>query len=113
MRLLSFLRIFGRSAPTPPTISDVTIQARIIRRLMHDGWIDTPIARSLGVEHPTNIFTRLRRMGLLYEADCAHGHVWVAAKTSRRLYKRHRWTGKVPAGWKLKDRRCQRRGDTQ
>jgi hypothetical protein len=45
------------------------------------------------------MFTRMRRMGLLYQHDNPFGHVWLPNRSGNGKYKRHRWTGYLPSSF--------------
>lgn len=112
MNLLSSLHdLFRRPAPLAPTAHQNTIQARVIRKLMAEGWIDARTVLHMGTTDAHKMFTRLRRLGVLFEANDLCGHVLVPNHSGQACFRRHKWTGKVPPGWdKTEERRCRQRG---
>lgn len=101
------------SAPPQATKHQLNVQALAIRRLILTGWIDAMEAQKLGTTDARKIFTRLRRMGLLYEANDPKGYVEVPNRSGHGRYRRHRWTRKFPPGWTSPfsgERRARKRG---
>jgi len=88
----------GKS-PKPPTVSQLGIQARAIKHLIATGWIDARTVLNMGTNDANKMFLRLRRAGLLFDANDPAGHVWLDNHSGHGRYKRHRWTGKLPNGW--------------
>ncbi|MGO8502795.1 hypothetical protein AB9F35_15020 [Rhizobium leguminosarum] len=104
MKILSLLsKLWHAERPKPPTVSQVGVQARAIRHLIAIGWIDSRTVLNMGTNDATKLFTRLRRLGLLYDAEDANGHLWMANKSGHGQYKLHRWTGKLPESWVQND----------
>ncbi len=91
----------------PPTVHQTTIQARVIRKLMAEGWIDARTVLHMGTTDAHKMFTRLRRIGVLFDANDPNGHKLVPNHSGQSCFRRHKWTGHVPAGF---DRRKVKRG---
>ncbi|WP_442577842.1 hypothetical protein ACSBOB_20055 [Mesorhizobium sp. ASY16-5R] len=102
------LRMMGKrptgKLPKPRTASQLGIQADVIRRLIRYGWIDARTVLHMGTTDAHKMFTRLRRIGVLYGADDANGHVLLPNHSGSGRYRRHRWTGRVPSGFERRKR---------
>ncbi len=108
--LQSLKNLWQGKRPAPPTVSQVGIQARAIRHLIATGWIDARTVLNMGTNDATKMFSRLRDAGLLFHHADPAGHVWLDNHSGHGKYKRHRWTGKVPANWQTSERRKRLRG---
>ncbi|TBG37137.1 hypothetical protein ELG78_09160 [Rhizobium leguminosarum] len=100
MKILSLLsKLWQAERPKPPTVSQVGVQARAIRHLIARGTIDARTVFLMGTTDAHKMFTRMRRMGLLFDANDPNGHTLVTNKSGSGQFRRHKWTGKLPAGW--------------
>lgn len=105
---LSFLtRFFTRPAPKPPTVKQQGIQARAIRHLIAHDVITAWDIIQMGTTDAHKMLTRMRRMGVLYDADDCSGHHVVKNASGHGHHRRHYWTGKLPPKWSWAD--CERR----
>lgn len=107
--MVSLQTFLGITKPPEPTVSQTGVQARAIRHLIATGWIDARTVQRMGTTDPRKMFTRMRRMGLLHDANDARGFVLVKNNSRRGEHRLHKWTGKVPTSWeKPKTERRQR-----
>jgi hypothetical protein len=96
---LSILTLFRRNLPKAPTVSQTGIQARAIRHLIANGRIDAWTIIQMGTTDAHKMLTRMRRLGLLYDANDRSGHVLVRNRSGSGQHRVHRWTGKLPPAW--------------
>ena len=96
---LALLNLFRRPVPKPMTVSQEGIQARAIRHLIAHGTITARDVLDMGTNDYGKMFTRMRRMGLLYPADDPNGHRWQHNRSGHGRHKVHFWTRKVPQSW--------------
>ncbi|NEJ15491.1 hypothetical protein GR211_21990 [Rhizobium leguminosarum] len=69
MKILSLLsKLWQADRPKPPTVSQMGVQARAIRHLIARGSIDARTVFLMGTTDAHKMFTRMRRMGLLFDA---------------------------------------------
>lgn len=103
MKILSSLlsKLWQAERPEPPkvTVSQVGIQARAIRHLIAHGTIDARTVFLMGTTDAHKMFTRLRRMGLLFDGNDPCGHTLVKNRSGNGYFRRHKWTGKLPESW--------------
>ena len=97
---MSILSIFRCPAPPAQTEHQLGVQARAISYLIRHGVIDAVTVINMGTTDAHKMFTRMRRMGLLYAADNPKGHFTVPNKQGSSCRRYHYWTGKKPAGKK-------------
>lgn len=106
---LAFLDLFRRRpAPKPMTVSQIGIQARAIRHLIAHGNITAWDIINMGTTDAHKMLTRMRRMGLLFDADDANGHRLAKNRSGHGQHRVHYWTRKVPPSW-LKPKEEQRK----
>lgn len=114
MRLLKSLCAYFRPEPPKvPTVSQVGIQARAIRHLIAYGRITAWDIIQMGTTDAHKMLTRMRRLGLLYDANDLNGHILVKNRSGSGFHRVHRWTGKLPASWErpARERRFRSRGN--
>ncbi|MEZ5781175.1 MAG: hypothetical protein R3D70_05950 [Rhizobiaceae bacterium] len=102
-----------RNPEPSPTKHQLNVQTLAIHRLIQTGWIDALSIQKLGTTSAHKVLTRMRRLGVLYEANDPKGYVEVSNHSGHGRYRRHRWTRKFPPGWTSPfsgERRARKRG---
>lgn len=100
MNIRTLLSNFFHPKPAkPPRVSEKGVQARAICHLIAHGKIDALTVQNMGTTDARKMFTIMRRLGLLFEADNIRGHDLKPNSSGRGQHRVHKWTGKVPANW--------------
>ena len=97
--LTTLTSLFQRTPPKPPTVSQKGIQARAIRHLICKGSITAREILMMGTNDASKLISRLRTLGLLFEADDHYGLRWQDNANGSGRHKVHYWTRKVPQSW--------------
>lgn len=88
--------------------------ARAIRHTIATGYITARDVLNMGTNDTGKMFSRMRRMGVLYPVDHPQAFYLRPNREGNGQHRVHRWTGKLPASWvhhPAAERRHRKRGE--